>query len=230
MVRRDARSGRALGLDVAGKLGWVGVVVDDDGYAGALVGELDEVLAWGEPVDAIGIDIPIGHVPGARRQADVEARRFVGRRSSSVFPAPPADALTAASYAEANAALSALGRPKLSRQAWALIPRMLDAVKLAAVDDRVYEVHPEASFCQLAGKPLAWSKKSWNGLSLRRGLLAGEGIHLPDAIPEVDRVSADDLIDAAVVAWSARRIAAGTARSFPDPPEQVGGRQVAIWC
>jgi predicted RNase H-like nuclease len=37
------------------------------------------------------------------------------------------------------------------------------------------------------------------------------------------------VVDAAVVAWSARRIAAGTASSLPDPPEDSDGRAVAIW-
>jgi predicted RNase H-like nuclease len=32
----------------------------------------------------------------------------------------------------------------------------------------------------------------------------------------------DDLLDAAAVAWSARQIAAGTARVLPDPPAQRG--------
>jgi hypothetical protein len=33
-----------------------------------------------------------------------------------------------------------------------------------------------------------------------------------------------------VVAWSARRIAAGVARSFPDPPDVSADRRVAaIW-
>lgn len=33
-------------------------------------------FAWTDPVEVIGIDIPIGHVPGGSRRADVEARRF----------------------------------------------------------------------------------------------------------------------------------------------------------
>ena len=101
---------------------------------------------------------------------------------------------------------------------------------LAAADDRVFEVHPEVSFCGLAGEWLGWSKKSWNGLLLRRRLLADAGIVLPDAIPDLAAAVADDIVDAAVVAWSARRIASGEARALPDPPEEFGGRRVAIWC
>jgi predicted RNase H-like nuclease len=223
-------SGRAVGIDAAGSLGWLAVVVDEGGFAGARTGELAEVIGWAEPVDVVGVDIPIGHVPGGLRRADVEARRFVGPRRSSVFATPPAEVLTAASYAEANASLAAGDAPRMSKQAWNLVPRMLEAATLAEDDPRMHEVHPEVSFRALAGEPLGWSKKSWNGLMVRRGLLAAAGIVVPDVIPAIAGAVADDLVDAAAVAWSARRIAAGTARTFPDPPEGVDGRAVAIWC
>jgi predicted RNase H-like nuclease len=54
---------------------------------------------------------------------------------------------------------------------------------------------------------------------------------LPDAIPGVGGVVADDVVDAAAVAWTARRIATGAARTLPEVPEPGdGGRAVAIWC
>jgi predicted RNase H-like nuclease len=229
-VSQPGRPGRVVGIDAAGSLGWVGVVVDHGGFAGAWVGSLREIVEWAEPVAVVGIDIPIGHLPGGARRADVDARRFVGPRGSSVFAAPPAGVLRLATYAEANDALAAAGVPRLSRQAWALVPKMVEAAELADADARVFEVHPEVSFRELAGHPVAWSKKSWNGLLLRRGLLAGVGIALPEAIPDAAGAGADDVVDAAVAAWSARRIAAGAARTFPDPPEEGSGRQVAIWC
>lgn len=224
-----ALSLRVVGCDAAGKPGWVGVLVDDDGFVAARTGSLREIIEWAEPVDAIGVDIPIGHVPGGVRQADVEARKFVGPRSSSVFAAPPREALDTETYAEANETLVASGMPMLSRQAWALVPKINEAADVAAVDARVFEVHPEVSFCELAGTHLPWSKKSWNGLLQRRQLLVSAGIVLPDVIPEVRGAVADDVLDAAVVAWSARRIARGESRTLPDPPEESGGRRVAIW-
>jgi predicted RNase H-like nuclease len=227
--REGAGPGRVLGIDGAGRHGWVGIVIDHDGFVAARLGTLRELIDEAEPVVAIGVDIPIGGVPAGIRQADVEARRFVGPRASSVFAAPSAAALAAGSYAEANAGLADRGAPKLSRQAWALVPRIVEAAEVAALDDRVHEVHPEVSFCELAREHLPWSKKSWNGLLLRRRLLAEAGIVLPDAIVEVDGVVADDVVDAAAVAWSARRIAAGTALTLPDPPEVGDGGPVAIW-
>lgn len=220
---------RVVGIDAAGTHGWLGITIDADGFCSARVGTLAEVVDWAEPVAVIGVDIPIGHISTGRRRADVEARAFVGPRRSSVFAALPTGALEADSYEEANAALSAAGEPKLSKQAWALRLRILEADELARSDGRVFEVHPEVSFCALAGEHLAWSKKSWNGLQHRRRLLADAGLVIPDVIPDIGGVVTDDVVDAAVVAWSARRIATGDARRLPDPPEERDGRQIAIW-
>jgi predicted RNase H-like nuclease len=222
-------AGRVVGVDAAGRHGWVGVLLDVEGFVAARVGSLVDIVGWAEPVDVVGVDIPIGHVEGGVRRADVEARRFVGPRAASVFAAPPAGAVAAASYAEANERLRSGGAAMLSRQAWALVPKMIEAAAIADADPRVFEVHPEVSFRALAGEGLAWSKKSWNGLHLRRRLLADAGVVLPDVVPEVAGAVADDVVDAAAVAWSARRISAGTARTFPDPPEGSGGRRIAIW-
>ncbi len=113
----------------------------------------------------------------------------------------------------------------MSRQAWALVPKMVETAAVAAGDQRVVEIH-EVSF-ELAGEPLPWSKKSWNGLHLRRQLLAGAGIVLPDLIADVAGAVADDVVDAAVVAWSARRVAGGTAH--PADLEGSVAAGVAIW-
>jgi predicted RNase H-like nuclease len=225
------QAGRVVGMDAAGKYGWLAVLLDDGGFVGARLGSLRELVAWAEPVDVIGIDIPIGHTAEGVRQADVEARKFVGpKRASSVFAAPPKEILDAASYAEGNAKLQGLGRPMVSRQAWALLPKMLEAAELAGEDERVHEVHPEVSFCAMAGRThLPWPKKSWNGLMHRRSLLSKAGIELPDEIDELAAAATDDLVDAAAVAWSARRIVRGEALSLPAEPEANDDRQIAIW-
>jgi len=61
-------------------------------------------------------------------------------------------------------------------------------------------------------------------------LLKSVGIELPDDLGEVKEVGIDDVAGAAVAAWSARRIAAGEARSFPAEPEQrdQAGRVVVV--
>jgi predicted RNase H-like nuclease len=85
------------------------------------------------------------------------------------------------------------------------------------------------SFRFLAGAPPAFSKKSWGGQAERRRLLEGVGIILPEDLGEVSAVCADDILDAAVAAWTARRIAEGSSVSIPeDPIERDGTRDIVI--
>jgi predicted RNase H-like nuclease len=61
-------------------------------------------------------------------------------------------------------------------------------------------------------------------------LLAEAGIVIPDDLGHAGTAGADDILDAAVAAWSASRIAAGNAISLPDPPQfDTNNRKVAIW-
>ncbi len=221
---------RALGVDAAGARGWVGVVIDDGGFVQSSIGSLTDVIESAEPVATIGVDIPIGNLPGGGRLADREARGFVGPRGSSVFNAPPLESLAVGCYAEANRRLAATGHPKMSRQAWALGKRVIETDLLARSDDRVIEVHPEVSFRALAGNDVRWPKKTWNGQMLRRELLVRAGIEIPDALGDAGGVPADDVLDAAVVAWSARRYARGKALALPTTTEvDDTGRRLAIW-
>jgi predicted RNase H-like nuclease len=90
----------------------------------------------------------------------------------------------------------------------------------------LYEVHPELSFAALAGAPLPDSKHTPAGLAARRDLLARAGITLP---PKVAGAAADDLLDAAAVAWSVLRIAAGTAVTLTNRDQSAAdGSEIAI--
>jgi len=71
-------------------------------------------------------------------------------------------------------------------------------------------------------------KRTWNGLMERRRVLAGAGIEVPAALP-AGTAAADDVLDAAAVAWTAARKARGEARTLPDDPPWHDGRPVAIW-
>lgn len=211
--------------------GWVAVVIDDGVFAGADVFATSAALAAANPdALAIGIDIPIG-LPGRDvRTADRMARRFVGARRSSVFTTPPRRVLEAGTYAEARRIADDTWVQGVSAQAYRLRDRILEVAVSSAADDRFREVHPEASFRAMAGAPLSFPKKQWNGQAERRRLLEAAGIVLPDRLPgAAGEVPPDDLLDAAAAGWSAARIGRGIAGSLPDPPERIAGRQVAIW-
>jgi hypothetical protein len=69
------------------------------------------------------------------------------------------------------------------------------------------------------------------GPGVRRRLLADAGLRLPDDLGEAGVLaSVDDVHDAAVAAWTARRYRDGQATPVPDPPEVFGdGWPCAIW-
>jgi predicted RNase H-like nuclease len=204
-----------LGIDWA-RPRWVAVVLDGDAPPRVLAERDLATLLGAFPQAAwIGIDMPIGLPASGVRAADLEARASVGPRRSSVFLTPPAEVLAAASYAEANVVARAVMGQGISQQSWGLRHTIAIVADVAAVDARVIEVHPEASFAALAGGPMPAAKTTWNGQMARREALVHAGIALPDDLGEAGRVPAADVLDAAAVAWSARRRAAGEARSFP---------------
>jgi predicted RNase H-like nuclease len=149
------------------------------------------------------------------RPSDEEARRFVGGRASSVFPTLPAEVLAAPTYPEASAIARAMLGRGLSAQSYALRKRIHEVAELAAADPRVIEVHPEVSFAALRGAALRYSKHSWSGVTERRALLAAAGILLPDNPAGGDRSAPDDVVDAAISAWTAHRVATGQSRTLP---------------
>jgi predicted RNase H-like nuclease len=224
-----------LGVDGC-RSGWVGVVLAPGrpivGMFGATIAVLVEAAgAAAGSLQAIGIDMPVHPPEAGYRQADLAARVHLGRKASSIFPTPARSVLDAPSYADACAVARALDGRAISRQAWALRPKILEVgAWLPAAPCPVHEVHPEVSFSLLTGAPIMAAKRSAVGLAARRQALLAAGIVAPTDLADARGVAADDVLDAAVVAWSARRIAAGQARSFPDPPERLpDGRLDAIW-
>jgi len=229
-----------LGVDAAGRHGWVSVVLDDEGsFAGAHV-HLTVVAAiaaaerqLGTPLAVIAVDIPIGLVAGPSRAADRAARTYVGPRRASVFPAPHPEVVHFDDYAEVNRRLVSLGLPRQSRQGFGLFARIREVAALAT-DARIVEAFPEASFTALGGQHVAASKKTWNGARQRHRLLAAARppILLPDDLGPAGSVPLDDVLDAAACAWTARRVADGTAEHLGDPAERdaVTGREIVVRC
>ncbi len=186
--------------------------------------------------EAIKVDTPIGvpHPPAERRSADTDARAMVGPRRSSVFSALPPILLDQPIWEAANQESIRLydGRG-VSKQSFALKPKIIEVAAVAEGNNRVYEVHPEVSFAKLAGhRHLAFSKYKWNGHHVRRKLLEDHGIVIPyNSLDEVRTAGVDDVLDAAAAAWSARRIALKQAVALPRAVKEydVSGRRVAIW-
>lgn len=225
-----------VGIDGASR-GWMAIVRTDDAAPEAhlldTIAEIDDV-APGAAV--VGIDMPIGLLDDRVRAADIAARAAAGPRRNSVFVTPVRAAIEASTYGDASAINRARTGKGISRQAYGLRTKILEVERW--LDDtsahrqgRVVEIHPEVSFAMLLGHPPLATKKSWHGMVERRRALADAGFDLGGIDERVGAaVAIDDVLDAAVVAWSARRVRDGTAICLPDPPElDHRGRPVAVW-
>jgi predicted RNase H-like nuclease len=220
---------RVLGVD-GFKDAWVAVALDAGGFAGAyLAPRLPDLVAAAGVVAVVGVDIPIGLLDTRVRDADREAQRFVGPRRSSVFLTPVRAAVLAPDYPSAVQINQKAAGTGISRQAYALRHKIREVDEWA---DRsahcVVEVHPEVSFAAMRGTPLTAPKKSWAGMIERRRLLREHGIVVPDELGTAGRAAVDDVLDAAAVAWTARRIAAGEHRWLPPIEAAVPGRTDAV--
>ncbi|TML97380.1 MAG: DUF429 domain-containing protein [Actinobacteria bacterium] len=207
---------RVAGIDGT-KGGWVAIVLEEGRFTGDFLCRPVQT-DFGALADAsvLAIDVPIGFGP---RRADVAARTFLSGAASTVFATPPRELLE-------QPFGSGLG---VSAQSHALGPRILHVTELAGRDPRFHEIHPEVSFRAMnGGLALAHRKKSAGGALERSALLRVHGIEL-ERLEQVASAPLDDVLDAAAAAWTAQRIATGTAGSLPDPPEVLDGSRVAIW-
>ena len=217
--------------------GWLVVLRDIRGGAAPrarIVGSFGDILALPEAPRITAIDMPIGlpdRVTTGGREPDIKARRVLGKRQSSMFAMPSRAAVMASDYrAACEMALATSDPPrKIGKQAFQLFRRIreIDALMTPQLQERVFECHPEVAFWALNGRqPLDEPKKVKSrphgpGLELRRRLLAAAGF--PDEFLRATtfRASAagpDDFLDACACSWTAARILAGTAITFPDLP------------
>jgi predicted RNase H-like nuclease len=211
--------------------GWLSV--DVPGFSWRLW-SLDETgaLLHDDTIDVVAIDVPIGLPDGAgSRACDREARKLLGRRGISVFPAPCRAVLTAASYAGARDILAARGGPSMSAQAFGIVRAVaaVDGCLSAAADDRVVECHPEVAFCLLGGGSGLPGKKTHDGATTRRQLLTAVWPDL-DAVLAVrpPRTPLDDALDALACAWTATRFARGEHMTFGDGARDTRGLPMRI--
>jgi predicted RNase H-like nuclease len=230
------------------RTGWVVAFVraTDNDMRVRIVPRFADVLAAPEAPSIVAVDIPIGLPeragPGGRA-AENAVRPLLGARQSSVFSVPSRAAVAAENYAEACRIAFASSEPprKVSKQLFMLVPKIRE-VDVCLRDDtaaaaRVFEVHPEVAFWRLnGGRALDEPKKVKGqcydpGLTLRRGFLVTAGF-APELVNSAPPSGAgpDDMLDAFACAAIARRIHAGLARPFPDPPvRDAFGLTMAIW-
>jgi predicted RNase H-like nuclease len=207
------------------RAGWL--CVFQQPRAAEVFAKIADVFAAAPELQVLAIDVPIGLTEAGARECDRAARRRLGPgRASSVFPAPIRPALHATTYlAACDAAFRAHGK-KLSKQSWAIYPKIREVDdflrRRPELRDRVHEVHPEVTFAEWNGGAIVESKKRRAGFALRHELVTG---HFGDGAYETVRVryarkdvANDDILDAFAALWTAERILRGVARSLPAEP------------
>lgn len=213
--------------------GWVVVTARITSGASTVdcVRELDSLIdrvRSGE-LDAVGIDMPIGLPSHAPRASDGQLRVHLGVRRASLFPTPPRTVLDATDYRDALVLARAATGVGLSKQAWNLVPKIreLDALMTTDLQPRVSEAHPESSFAELAGSPLGTRKHTREGHDERLRLLVPSFPDVADHLTR-HRAIATDVLDAFAAAWTARRMASGTARWFGDDERDARGLRMTV--
>jgi predicted RNase H-like nuclease len=114
----------------------------------------------------------------------------------------------------------------VSAQAFAIYSKVkqVNEVMTPHLQNRLFEVHPEVSFWAIANcRPMSNSKKKREGFEERR-LLLTEALNMPIPSREQARswsrpAGADDVLDAIVAAWTARRVAERQAHRLPPDPD-----------
>lgn len=224
------------------KRGWV-VVTHADGVTSAFgVATINEALQRLEAASLVAVDMPIGFldaaVPGGR-ECERLGRGLLGRRASCVFSSPCRAALDcddhpSASRTNRESSPHGLG---LSRQAHAIFPKMkeIDAVMTPLLQSRLFEVHPELCFLEMAalgGGAAPVGKKTLAGAEQRIALLEAVGFSVSSLCGDCRSWGAgrDDLLDAAAAAWTALRRAQGSAHSLPPVPQMdARGLRMEMW-
>jgi predicted RNase H-like nuclease len=214
------------------RTGWVVCRRDADGILDlGLVKTLAEAC---EGLSILAVDMPIGFVdmPRPARACEVEARRLLPGKASSVFPTPCRPALDCTTHAEANALSKSMG-VGINQQTFHLFPKMREVDALMRGNPHlhpiVYEAHPELAFARMNdGKPVLSKKRQPDGYAERRRLLGRHGFRT-----KVERLSGaarDDILDAIAVCRTATLIAAGTAtRLGPVEERDRHGLPMNIW-
>jgi predicted RNase H-like nuclease len=241
---------RVAGVDGC-KAGWVVVTAAltpaprIDGVA--VAASFKDVLAATSACAFVAVDIPIGLETACARAVDGLARRLLGKRGSSVFPAPVRAAIEIAggtkaadyalgayreAYARARAASLAACGKSLSCQAFGISAKIFEAndVMTPTLQERVFEAHPELAFSALnGGRPLDHAKLRPEGRRERLALLEkafGAGV---EALLLPRGAAWDDVYDACVLVLTAARIVRGEAVRVPDqPPLDARGLRMEI--
>jgi predicted RNase H-like nuclease len=220
-----------VGADVSAG-SWVAVAFAAESFDHAAVFEEvgDLWLRYEEVAERILLDVPIGLIEegSAGRACERLARQVLGSRRASVFTPPVREATRKRRYPAAKRVNERKTGTGITKQAFAI------SDEIAAVDELLQELpeareviaeaHPEVCFRAFAGEPLSYSKRIAGGYAERMRTLAEYDRDAPPVVQSVAEatdgaeVGVDDVLDAVVLAYTARP-GPGDLRTLPPDPE-----------
>jgi predicted RNase H-like nuclease len=199
-----------------------------------VVSSLDDVVSALESacLAAAAIDIPIGLAATGPRDCDREARRLLGPRRSSVFPAPVRAVRDATSYADACAISRERCGKAVSKQLYNILGKIreVDDVVTPRLQTQLFEACPELSLAVMSGgAPMRHNKRTAEGRDERvvaLGAALGDVARLVDAPPK--GAARDDVFDAFALAWTARRSLTDSCLRLGGEMDETGLRMEVI--
>src|SRR5205823_1026990 len=113
------------------RAGWLCVRSQDGVVDGEVFASFKQLLALLQATSVIAVDIPIGLPTSGERVCDRMARQLLGApRASSVFPAPIWAVTDESDYAVACAKHRDVDGRALSKQAFAILPKIVEVNQL----------------------------------------------------------------------------------------------------
>lgn len=201
------------------KNGWFYIGLDDrDNWEIGVTPDIQHLIDRFQEARLILVDIPIGLREEGKleRLCDKEARKVLGpKRGTSVFRVPCRKAVHASSYEEASRINEERTGKRLSKQSWAISPKIREVDDLLTTSEAartlVREVHPEVCFWGLnGGISMTYSKKTLEGFEERLRVLRKIYGRSEELFKEAWLthggwdVARDDILDALAAAVTAR--------------------------
>lgn len=218
-----------FGIDGCRK-GWFYVGIDEKNeYCFDIISNIESILKITQEAQIVLIDIPIGLRENEKleRLCDLKARNILGKRRSSVFPAPSRSAIKCDEYSEASQINFKKTGRKLSKQSFSIAKKIENVDKFfnsTSLQTKYREMHPEVCFWALNNKtPMEFSKRKSKGFLERKFILKKFYPYTEKLVEEAmlkylrKDLAKDDIINALVGAVSATFYP--NLSSLPNVPE-----------
>lgn len=200
------------------RAGWLWIKLNDKGhYKFGVCNDAYELIEVIKNSKLTLIDIPIGLISkgSTGRKYESEARIKLGRRACCVFTPPARRTIKAKNYNEACKINLKLTGKKISKQTWAITPKIREIDKFLndnpKLRKKIRETHPEICFWSLNDQhPMGIKKKSLKGRVERINVLKRYFPNVDEIIEDISKnnrrkeVAWDDINDALVCAIVAK--------------------------